>query len=56
MVACIQHRWIHGGGKKPLGASRHKWEDNIEMDLEEIRCEDVDWFYPANDEVQWHAF
>ena len=23
-------------GKKPLGRLRHKWEDNIKMDLEEV--------------------
>ena len=23
-------------GKKPLGSSRHRWEDNIRMDLKEI--------------------
>jgi hypothetical protein len=24
-------------GKRPLGRSRHKWEDNIVMDLKEVR-------------------
>jgi hypothetical protein len=23
-------------GKRPLGRSRHRWEDNIKMDLREI--------------------
>jgi len=23
-------------GKRPLGRSRHRWEDNIEMDLQEV--------------------
>jgi hypothetical protein len=27
------------GGKIPLGISRLRWEDNIEMDLQEIECE-----------------
>jgi len=26
------------GGKRPLGRPRHRWEDNIKMDLEEVRC------------------
>jgi hypothetical protein len=26
-------------GKRPFGRSRHKWEDNIEMDLKEIGFE-----------------
>jgi len=29
-------------GKKPLGIPRRRWEDNIKMDLQEVRCEDVD--------------
>ena len=29
-------------GKKPVGIPRHRWEDNIKMDLQEVRggCED----------------
>jgi hypothetical protein len=30
-------------GKKPLGRPRHRWEDNIKMDLQEVGCEDMDW-------------
>jgi hypothetical protein len=29
-------------GKRPLGRPRHRWEDNIEMDLREIGLEVVD--------------
>jgi hypothetical protein len=29
---------------RPLGRTRRRLEDNIRMDLREIRCEDVDWF------------
>ena len=25
-------------GKKPLGRPRHKWQGNIKMDLQEVRC------------------
>jgi len=25
-------------GKRPLGRPRHRWEDNIKMDLQEVRC------------------
>jgi len=25
-------------GKKPLGTPRHRWEDNIKMDLHEVMC------------------
>jgi len=24
--------------KKPLGRPRHRWEDNIKMDLQEVGC------------------
>ena len=25
-------------GKRPLGIPRHRWEDNIKMDLQEVGC------------------
>jgi len=25
-------------GKKPLGRPRHRWKDNMKMDLEEVGC------------------
>jgi hypothetical protein len=30
-------------GKRPLLRPRHRWEDNIKMDLQEVRCGDMDW-------------
>jgi hypothetical protein len=30
-------------GKRPLGRPRHRWEDNIKMDLQEVGCEGMDW-------------
>jgi len=30
------------GGKRPLGRSRCRWEDNIEMDFQEVGCECMD--------------
>jgi hypothetical protein len=34
---CLIYRILTGKstGKKPLGRPRHRWEDNIRMDLEE---------------------
>jgi hypothetical protein len=32
-------------GRRQLGISRHRWEDNIKMDLIEVGWEDVDWSY-----------
>jgi hypothetical protein len=26
------------GGKRPLGRPRCRWEDNIKMNLQEVRC------------------
>jgi len=30
-------------GKRPLGRLRSRWEDNIEMDLQEVGCEGMNW-------------
>jgi hypothetical protein len=29
-------------GKRPLGGPRRRWEDNINMDLQEVGCRDMD--------------
>jgi hypothetical protein len=31
--------------KRPSGRPRHRWEDNIRIDLMEIGREDVDWMH-----------
>jgi hypothetical protein len=36
-------------GKRPLGRSRHRWEDNIKMDLRGIGWGGVDWIDMAQD-------
>ena len=30
-------------GKRPLERPRRRWEDNTDLDLQEVRCGDVDW-------------
>jgi hypothetical protein len=40
-------------GKRPLGRPRHRWEDNIKMDLREIGINGVNWIRLAQDRVQW---
>jgi hypothetical protein len=30
-------------GKRPRGRLRHRWEDNIKMDLQEVGCGGMDW-------------
>jgi hypothetical protein len=36
-------------GRRPLVRPRHRWEDNIKMDLREIGFGDVDWIHLAQD-------
>jgi hypothetical protein len=43
-------------GKRPLGRPRRRWEDNIKMDLREIRIDGANWIRLAQDRVQWRAF
>jgi hypothetical protein len=42
--------------KRPLGRSRHRWEDNVKTDLREIGIEGAKWIQLAQDRVQWRAF
>jgi hypothetical protein len=43
-------------GKRPLGRRRHRWEDNIKMDLREIGIDGAEQIWLAQDRVQWWAF
>ena len=36
-------------GKRPFGGPRHRWEDNIKMDLEEVGRSGGDWMELAQD-------
>ena len=36
---CIQVLVGKPEGKRPLGRPRHRWEDNIKVDLKEVGCE-----------------
>ena len=40
-------------GKTPLGRSRHRWEDNIKMDLQKVECEGMDSIELAQDKERW---
>jgi hypothetical protein len=42
-------------GKGPLGRSRRRWEDNIEMDFQEVGCRCMDWIELAQDRDRWRA-
>jgi len=42
------------GGKSPLGRSRHRWEDNIKMDHQEMGWGGgMDWINLAQDRDRW---
>jgi hypothetical protein len=51
------HRVLVGKpeGKRPLGRPRRTWEDNIKMDLQEIRVECGDWMELVQDTDRWQA-
>jgi hypothetical protein len=40
---------------RPFGIPRRGWEDDIRMDLTEIRWAVVDWIHLAQDRDQWWA-
>jgi hypothetical protein len=42
-------------GKRPLERLRHRWEDNIRMDLREIGWGCMDWIDLAQDRDQCRA-
>jgi hypothetical protein len=42
-------------GKRQLGRPRHRWEDDIRMDLREIGWVGMDWIDLAQDRSQWRA-
>ena len=42
-------------GKRPLGRLRHRWEDIIRMDLEEIDINVGNWVDSAQDRNYWRA-
>jgi hypothetical protein len=53
-VACMGERGVHTGfwwgkpaGKSPLGRPSRRWENNIEMDLQEMGCGGMDWIQLA---------
>ena len=41
--------------KRPLGRPRHRWEDNIRMDLKEIGNNTKDWIDSVQDRDYWKA-
>ena len=42
-------------GKIPLGRPRHRWKDNVKMDLQEVGCGSMGWIELAQDRNRWWA-
>jgi len=42
-------------GERPLGRPRHRWVDNIRMDLQEVECGYMDWIGLAHDRDRWRT-
>jgi len=38
-----------------LEIPRHRWEDSIKMDLQEVGCEGMDWIELAEDGDRWRT-
>jgi hypothetical protein len=43
------------GGKRPLGRPRPRWEGNIKIYHQEVRCEGIDWIDLAQDRDRWRT-
>jgi hypothetical protein len=41
--------------KRPLGTRKHRWVDNIKMDLREMGWGGISWINLAQDRDQWRA-
>ena len=42
-------------GKRPFERPRHRWEDNVKMDLREVGGGCEDWMELAQDRDRWRA-
>jgi hypothetical protein len=40
-------------GKRPLGITRRRWENNCKMGLQEVGCGSMDWIGLAQDRDRW---
>ena len=51
------HRVLVGKheGKRPMGRTRRRWEDNIKTDLQEVGGGFEDWVELAQDKDRWRT-
>ena len=52
-----EYRFLVGkpGGKRPLGRPKHRWDCNIEMDIQDVGWENMGWIDLAQDRDKWWA-
>jgi len=41
--------------KRPLGRPKHRWKDNMMLDLKEVGCGGMDWIDLFEDKDRWRA-
>jgi hypothetical protein len=49
---CKQMLDVKSEGMRPVQRPKFRWEDNIKVDMKEMRCDVVDWIL-SQDAVQW---
>jgi hypothetical protein len=50
--------WVLVGkpeGKRPLWRPRHRWENNIKLDIQEVGCGGMDWIELSQNWDRWQA-
>ena len=47
--------WGQHEGNRSFGRTRRRWEDNIEMDLQEMGCGGMEWIQVAQDRDSWRT-
>ena len=52
---CIQGFGGETCGKRPLGRPRRRWEDNIKIDLQEVRRGGMDWIAVVQGRDRWRS-
>ena len=52
---CTGFWWVNLRERDHWGRPRHRWEENIKMDLQEVGCGGMDWIELAQDRYRWRA-